>query len=191
LAVFRVQPGRWTRSLAINHPLRYDCRGRRSPPTPTVGVPDSRPAYTAPADVAQDPVKSVRSAIAAGMANILLFAILNHTSLASGKSFESAPAGLGINAKPAGTRSVALASHDLHAVFLRRGMELERFAGCLRLELKTIKADPKSGSARPFFLTEQLHWSHGRSSKTIKTRTTIVMTLSQSTRKPSARAGVL
>jgi hypothetical protein len=41
-------------------------------------------------------VKSVRSATAAAMANILLFAMVNHISPASGKSFESAPAGLGI-----------------------------------------------------------------------------------------------
>jgi hypothetical protein len=38
----------------------------------------------------------VRSATAAAMANILLFAMVNHISPASGKSFESAPAGLGI-----------------------------------------------------------------------------------------------
>jgi hypothetical protein len=43
-------------------------------------------------------VKSVRSAIADRMANILLFAMMNHISPASGKSFESAPAGAGISA---------------------------------------------------------------------------------------------
>jgi hypothetical protein len=41
----------------------------------------------------------VRSAVAAGMANILLFATVNHIRPASGKSFESAPAGLGIREK--------------------------------------------------------------------------------------------
>jgi hypothetical protein len=35
------------------------------------------------------------------MANILLFAMVNHISPASGKSFESAPAGLGISYFPA------------------------------------------------------------------------------------------
>ena len=64
--------------------------------------------------------------------------------------------------------------------------------GRIWLELETIKADPQIWLRPSYFLdVEQLHWSHGRSSKTIKTRTTIVMTLSQSTKKPSARAGVL
>jgi len=59
----------------------------------------SRPAFAVPVAAVQGPVKSDRSATAAAMASIRLFAMVNHISPASGKTYESEIAGVGI--KPA------------------------------------------------------------------------------------------